>query len=103
MKTITISIYQLSQLNTSQVTVKVDFIDFKTNQLLQTFTITSEFVYKSVYATYKGDKRACETDYYPNFDRKVVPFPSNEQMVYDTGEDLKAKLKEVIVRNRLRK
>jgi hypothetical protein len=56
-----------------------------------------------VYATYKGDKRACETDYYPNFDRKAVPFPSNEQMVYDTGEDLKAKLKEVIVRNRFRK
>jgi hypothetical protein len=25
-----------------------------------------------------------------------VPFPSNEQMVYDTGEDLKLKLKDII-------
>ena len=103
MKTIKISIYEYSQLKTSQVTAKVDYIDFKTNQLLQTFPLTSEFVFKSVYATFKGDKRACETDYYPNFDRKAVPFPSNEQMVYDTGEDLKAKLKEVIVRNKFRK
>jgi len=27
-----------------------------------------------------------------------VPFPSNEQMVYDTGEDLKQKLKSIINR-----
>ncbi len=103
MKTIKISIYEFSELKSSQVTAKIDYIDFKTNQLLQTFPITSEFVFKYVYATYKGDKRACEQDYYTNFDRKAVPFPSNEQMVYDTGEDLKAKLKDIIVKNRFRK
>lgn len=103
MKTIKISIYEFSELKTSQVTAKVDYIDFKSNQLLQTFPVTSEFVFNYVYATYKGDKRACEQDYYSNFDRKAVPFPSNEQMVYDTGEDLKAKLKDIIVKNRFRK
>jgi hypothetical protein len=103
MKTIKISIYEFSQLKTSQVTAKVDYIDFKSNQLLQTFPVTSEFLFNYVYATYKGDKRACEQDYYANFDRKAVPFPSNEQMVYDTGEDLKAKLKDIIVKNRFRK
>jgi hypothetical protein len=103
MKTIKISIYEFSQLKTCQVTAKVDYIDFKTNQLLQTFPLASEFVFNYVYASYKGDKRACEPDYYSNFDRKAVPFPSNEQMIYDSGEDLKAKLKEVIVRNRFRK
>ena len=103
MKTIKISIYEFSQLKSSQVTAKVDYIDFKSNQLLQTFPITSEFVFNYVYATYKGDKRACDQDYYTNFDRKAVPFPSNEQMVYDTGEDLKAKLKDIIVKNRFRK
>ena len=103
MKTIKISIYEFSQLKSSQVTAKIDYIDFKSNQLLQTFPVTSEFVFNYVYATYKGDKRACEQDYYTNFDRKAVPFPSNEQMVYDTGEDLKAKLKDIIVKNRFRK
>jgi hypothetical protein len=103
MKTIKISIYEFSQLKSSQITAKIDYIDFKTNQLLQTFPITSEFVFNYVYATYKGDKRACEQDYYSNFDRKAVPFPSNEQMVYDTGEDLKSKLKDIIAKNRFRK
>jgi hypothetical protein len=37
----------------------------------------------------------------PYFSKKAVPFPSNEQMVYDTGEDLKIKLKDIISRNRL--
>ena len=103
MKTIKISIYEFSQLKSSQITAKVDYIDFKSNQLLQTFPVTSEFLFSYVYATYKGDKRACEQDYYSNFDKKAVPFPSNEQMVYDTGEDLKAKLKDIIVKNRFRK
>jgi hypothetical protein len=31
-----------------------------------------------------------------------VPFPSNEQMVYDTGSDLKNKLKGIIQRNNFR-
>jgi hypothetical protein len=56
-----------------------------------------------MYSTYKGDKRACEDTYYPNFNRRAVPFPSNEQMVFDTGNDLKAKLKDIIVRNKFRR
>lgn len=37
------------------------------------------------------------------FDRRAVPFPTNEQMVYDSGEDLKAKLKSIISGNRFRR
>jgi len=103
MKTIRISIYEFSQTKSCQVTAKVDYINFKTNQLLETFPLTSEFVFSNVYANYKGDKRACEDTYYANFDRKAVPYPSNEQMVYDTGNDLKAKLKDIIARNKFRK
>ena len=68
-------------------------INLKTNQLLQSFPITSEFIFENIYATYKGDRRASDDNYYSYFDRKPVGFPNSEQMVYDTGEDLKAKLK----------
>lgn len=102
MKTIKVSIYEFSQTKACQVTAKVDYINFKTNQLLETFPLSSEFVFSNVYANYKGDKRACEDTYYPNFDRKVMPFPSNEQMIYDTGNDLKAKLKDIIVNHKIR-
>jgi len=102
-KTIRISIYEFSQFKACQVTAKVDYIDFKTNQLLQTFPLASEFTFNYMYAKYRGDKRACEEDYYQYFDRRAVPFPSNEQMVYDTGNDLKNKLKDIIVRNKFRR
>lgn len=61
------------------------------------------YVFNYVYATFNGDKRACEQDYFQFFDRKAVPFPTNEQMVFDSGEDLKAKLKAIITRNKFRR
>lgn len=103
MKTVRISIYEFSQIKSCQVTAKVDYIHFKTNQLIETFPLVSEFVFSNMYATYKGDKRACEDSYYPNFNRRAIPFPSNEQMVFDTGNDVKAKLKEIIVKNKFRR
>jgi hypothetical protein len=103
MKTIRISIYEFSQVKSCQVTAKVDYIDFTNNQLLQSFPLSSEFIFNHTYATYKGDKRACDEGYYQTFDRRPIPFPSNEQMVYDTGEDLKGKLKNIIMRNKIRR
>ena len=32
-----------------------------------------------------------------------VPFPNNQQMVFDTGEDLKNQLKGIIKKNKFRK
>jgi hypothetical protein len=103
MKTIKVSIYEFSQTKACQVTAKVDYINFKTNQLIDTFPLSSEFVFTNVYANYRGDKRACEDTYYPNFDRKVLPFPTNEQMILDSGNDLKAKLKDIIINHKIRK
>ena len=103
MKTIHISIYEFSQIKACQVVAKVDYTNFRTKQLIETFPLTSEFVFTNIYSTYKGDRRACEQDYYPNFDRRAVPFPSNEQMIFDTGNDIKAKLKDIIVRNKFRR
>lgn len=102
-KSITVSIYEFTQFKSCQVTAKVDYIDFRNNQLIDAFPVASEFVFDYIYANYNGDKRACEDSYYQYFDRRAVPFPSNEQMVYDTGEDLKAKLKSIITNNKFRR
>lgn len=103
MRTVRATVYEFAQFKACQVTAKVDYIDFRNNQLLQTFPLESEFVFNHMYSRLKGDKRACEQEYYPNFDRKAIPFPSNEQMVYDTGNDLKNKLKDIITRNKFRR
>ncbi len=101
-KVLRASVYEFRQFKSCQVTAKVDYVDLKSNQLVQTFPIASEFVFENIYSTYKGDKNACEDNYLGNFNKRAIPFPNNEQMVFDTGEDLKAKLKDIIVKNKFR-
>ncbi|MGZ9736633.1 hypothetical protein [Flavobacterium sp. GNP002] len=102
MRNATVRIYEFRQFKSCQITAKVDYINFRSNQLLQSFPIASEYIFENIYATYKGDRRASDDNYYSYFDKRAVAFPSNEQMVYDTGEDLKAKIKDIISRNRFR-
>ncbi len=97
------SVYEFKQLKSCQVTAKVDYVDNNTNQLIETFPINSVFVFENIYANYNGDKNALEPNYLRYFNQRAIPFPTNEQMVYDCGEDLKAKLKNVIVRNKFRR
>jgi hypothetical protein len=101
-KKITIRIFEFRQFKACQVTAKVDYVDLKNNQLLQSFPVASEYIFENVYSTYRGDKNACDENYLGYFNKRAVPFPNNEQMVFDTGEDLKAKFKNIIVRNRFR-
>jgi hypothetical protein len=102
-KTIRVNIYEFKQFKSCQVIAKVDYIDFRNNQLIEAFPITSEFVFEHIYANYNGDKSACDDSYLPYFNKRAVQFPSNDQMVYDSGEDLKAKLKDIITRNKFRR
>lgn len=102
-KTVRATVYEFRQFKSTQVVAKVDYIDFRNNQLIETFPLSSEFVFEHIYARYNGDRNACDESYISYFDQRAVPFPSNEQMVYDSGEDLKAKLKDIIVRNKFRR
>jgi hypothetical protein len=102
LKTVTARIYEYRQFKLCQITAKIDYLNLRSNQLFHSFPISSEFIFENIYATYKGDRRASDDNYYSYFDRNPVPFPNSEQMVYDTGEDLKAKIKDIISRNQFR-
>lgn len=103
LKKVRVQIYEFKQFKAVNVAAKVDYIDFKTNQLIETFPLASEFIFENLYARFSGDRAACEPNYMINFDRRAVQFPSNEQMVLDAGQDLKNKLKSIISRNRFRR
>lgn len=100
MRKVTAQIYEHRQFKSCQVTAKVEFISVNGNQLLQSYPLSSEFIFENIYSTFKGDRRASEESYYPNFDRRIMPFPTSEQMIYDTGEDLKLKIKDIMNSNR---
>ncbi|MDO5986744.1 hypothetical protein Q4Q39_04915 [Flavivirga amylovorans] len=87
---------EFTQIKSTQVIADVVYLDIKTKQLLDTFTIDSEFIFENLFARVRGDKRALESEDRKILNNRRVPFPSNEQMVYDTGEDLKLKLKDII-------
>ena len=93
---------EFTQIKSTQVIADVVYLDIKTKQLLDTFTIDSEFVFENLFARMRGDKRALESEDRKILNNRRVPFPSNEQMVYDTGEDLKLKLKDIISSYRVR-
>jgi len=97
------TVYEFRQFKSCLVTAKVDYVDLKSNQLVQTFPLSSEYIFENVYSKFRGDRNACEDNYLAYFSKRAVPFPNNEQMVFDTGEDLKAKLKDIIVRNKIRR
>lgn len=73
----------------------------ETGQLLKSFPLASEFVFEHYYATYDGDRRALDDDLLRYTRNRAIPFPTNEQMIYDVGEDLKQRLKTIILNSNL--
>lgn len=95
--------YQFTQFKAASMTGQVIYHNKLTNQIEQSFPIQSEFVFENIYANYKGDKRALEDSFLDLLEVKAVPFPTNEQMVFSLGEDIKLNLKAIIIQNTFRK
>jgi len=89
---------EVQQVKSTQVIGQVVFTDLKQNQILESFPIDSEFIFENFYGAVRGDRRALNDDDKRLLGNRAVPFPTNEQMVYDTNEDLKLKLKSIIKR-----
>ena len=74
----------------------VVYKDLNRRQQLNSFPLSTEFIFENVFATFRGDERALTAE-----DRRFVsnyfkPFPNNEQMVFDAGSDIKERFKEVL-------
>ncbi|MGJ8550610.1 hypothetical protein [Winogradskyella wichelsiae] len=87
---------EVLQTKSTQVLADVVYTDLKQNKIIDTFSIDSGFVFENVFGRYQGDRRALNADDRTILNQRQVPFPSDEDMVYDTGEDLKLKLKSII-------
>nr|WP_298999071.1 hypothetical protein [uncultured Allomuricauda sp.] len=99
LRTVTCNFYQFTQFKSAQIGAKVSITDLSNGQEINSYPLASEFIFEHIYANYKGDRRALDNDLVALLDLAAVPFPTNEQMVYDAGEDLKARLKSIIRRH----
>lgn len=98
LKTVKCNFYRFTQTKSAQIGAKVRFTDLSSGQEINSYPLSSEFVFEHIFANYQGDKRALDNDLLLYLDAREVPFPSNEQMVYDAGEDLKARLRNIIAK-----
>ncbi|MEE9349569.1 MAG: hypothetical protein V3U80_05935 [Flavobacteriaceae bacterium] len=88
--------YEIHQEKASHIAGEVVLNDLKNKQTIDTFPLDSEFIFINDFAEMSGDKRALDNHHLDLIGRREIPFPSNEQMIFDTGEDLKERLKSII-------
>jgi len=91
-RTVTCEYYEFTQFKAANATVKISFTDTKTKQTVDSFPLNSEFIFDHIYAEHKGDKRALEDDLIRFLGLQSIAFPTNEQMTFDVGQDIKRKL-----------
>jgi hypothetical protein len=102
-KTVSCEYYETRQFKVSRILGNVEFKNNTTKQLIEAFPIESEYIFEHFYATSRGDRRALDSSLLGYLNNRSVQFPSNEQMIYDTGEDLKLRLKEIITGHSFRR
>jgi len=87
---------EFNQFKSTRVFADIVYSDLKSNAVLDIFPIETEFVFENRYARYKGDKRALNKKDKDLLREQSLYFPTDEQMVYDSGENLKQQLKRII-------
>jgi hypothetical protein len=89
-----LKLYQ--QYKEAQVRAKVEVIDNQTGRKLDDFPLQSKFIFDYRYANSEGDRRAIRKEYIDFLDKRPVPFPSNEQMIYDASKEIKMQFKDIL-------
>lgn len=77
----------------------VVYKDLRKRRQLNSFPLSSEFIFENVFANYRGDQRALTADDRNLIVNKFMPFPNNEQMVFDAGINIKYRFKEILKNN----
>ena len=92
---------EVLQTKSAQVIADVVYTDLKQNQVIDAFAIDSGFVFENIFGRFRGDERALNQKDRKLLRQRQLQFPTNTQMVLDTGDDLKLKLKAIIGSYRL--
>ncbi len=99
-KVISCNIIETRMNKSARVGGSLDFYDNRDRQLIKTMPVATEFVFAYSTAFAQGDARALKKETKRKIGMKPVPFPTELQMIFDTNEDLKAKVKDIIASNR---
>ena len=94
--TVKATLFQTIQTKSALINSTVFYTDFITKREIKRFPLTSEIIFENVFATYRGDKRALESDDLTHINNKFEYFPDNNRMIFDAGEGIKIQLFEIL-------
>jgi hypothetical protein len=92
----------INQEKSVSIFAQVNYLDLHNNQKINDYKLDSQFLFQNIFATFQGDERALNSDQKRLLQGQAVPFPANEQMLFDAAEDLKLKLKAILERHKIR-
>ena len=84
------------------ISAQVDYIEMNSSRKINDYKLDSQFIFENVFAYFEGDERALDKEQKVLISNQAVPFPSNEQMLFDAAEDVKLKLKSILQQYPLR-
>jgi len=92
---------RVTQEKSVSIFAQVDYFDMANNQKINDYKLNSQFLFQNIFASFQGDERALSPEQELLLEGQAVPFPSNEQMLFDAAEDVKLKLKTILERHKI--
>lgn len=89
---------QVIQTKSVGVAGQVHYFDVQRNQKINSYPLQSEFVFENLFAEFSGDKRVLNKEEEAMIRNKFVPFPPNEQMLFDASSDIKSRFASILKR-----
>lgn len=96
------TLYETTQSKAIAVNGMVDYYDVQRRQLMNSHPLETEFIFEHVFATFNGDDRVLNSDERRILRNRTVPFPSNEQMLFDASSEIKNRLSAILKQNKFR-
>lgn len=82
----------------ANVTGRLEYIDLRKNQIIDTDQIAVEAIFENYAATFRGDERALTKESRNRIGNRPVPFPDNEDLLFTAAEQMKPVIKRKISR-----
>ncbi len=89
-------VIEVLQTKIATVTAGFELYDIRNRRVVDQDNLTADSAFENYASTFTGDRRALSSDSRRNIGNAPVPFPSNEQLILDAANALKAVLSERI-------
>ncbi|MDR9400414.1 MAG: hypothetical protein RI558_03235 [Psychroflexus sp.] len=91
----------IRQVKSVRVGAQVEYYRLPNDQRMAAYDLNSKYIFDNIYGIYEGDERILTDEQVAMINNRAVPFPSNEQMLLDAGNDIKNQLKQILKRNKI--